>query len=130
MTARENGSSFDQTGARAAAQVLADHLRESKSGSVEADLRRNFAEDVVLLTGRGVYRGHAGVRELNRMLMDELPNARFEYRTTIVEGEVGFLEWTAQANGARVDDGADSYVIRHGRIIAQTIHYTVESWGG
>lgn len=41
------------------------------------------------------------------------------------QGEVGFLEWTAEADGGRVDDGADSYVIRNGRIVAQTIHYTV-----
>lgn len=40
--------------------------------------------------------------------------------------DVGFLEWTARAaDGSRVEDGADSFVIRDGRIRAQTIHYTV-----
>lgn len=29
------------------------------------------------------------------------------------------------AGDAEVQDGADSYVIRGGRIVAQTIHYTV-----
>jgi hypothetical protein len=44
----------------------------------------------------------------------------------MAEGEMGFLEWTAEAeNGARVTDGADSYLIRDGRIRAMTIHYTV-----
>ena len=39
---------------------------------------------------------------------------------------MGFLEWTGEAdNGARVEDGADSYLIRDGRIHAMTIHYTV-----
>lgn len=27
----------------------------------------------------------------------------------------------------RVDDGADSYVIRHGRIVAQSIQYTLQT---
>jgi hypothetical protein len=117
---------MDELRHRSAEEVLNDHLRESRSGSVEDDLKRNYAEDVVLLTGRGLYRGHDGVRELNRMLMEELPNARFEYRTQLVHGEMGFLEWTAEADGARVEDGADSYLIRSGGIVVQTIHYTAQ----
>jgi hypothetical protein len=111
---------------RSAEEVLHDHLRESRSGSVEDDLKRNYAEDVVLLTGRGLYRGHDGVRELNRMLMQELPNPRFEYRTQLVHADMGFLEWTADADGARVEHGADSYLIRSGKIVVQTIHYSVQ----
>ena len=44
----------------------------------------------------------------------------------VAHGEVGYLEWTADGPTARVRDGADSFVIRDGRIVAQTIHYTVE----
>ena len=43
---------------RSGAEVLDDHLRESQTGSIEDDLARNYAEDVVILTGRGIYRGH------------------------------------------------------------------------
>ncbi len=114
---------------RTAKEVLQDHLRESREGSIDDDLSRNFAEELVVLTGRGVFRGHQGLRELNELLFRELPNATFEYRTQVVEGEVGFLEWTARAEGTRVDDGADSYVIRDGKIVAQTIHYTVRRDG-
>ncbi len=110
---------------RSARDVFEDHLREGRQGSVEEDLTRNYAQDVVLLTGRGVCRGHDGVRELNRLLQEELPSATYEYRTQLVEGEVAFLEWEARSENARVRDGADSYLIRDGRIIAQTIHYTV-----
>lgn len=110
---------------RSAAEVLDDHLRESQTGSIEDDLARNYAVDLVVLTGRGIYRGHDGLRQLARLLNEELPNAGFEYRTRLVEGEMGFLEWAAHAEGADVEDGADSYLIRGGLIIAQTIHYTV-----
>lgn len=117
-----------QNDVRSARAVLDDHLRESMCGSVEVDLARNYAEDVVILARRGVFHGHDGMRQLNRILMTELPGAIFDYRTTLVEGEVGFLEWTARSADGRatVRDGADSYVIRRGRIVAQTIHYTVE----
>ena len=123
---------MSDTRSRSAEDVLNDHLRQSKEGSVENDLARNYGEDVVLLTGLGVYRAHDGVRELNVMLHRELgPNATLEYRTQLLEGELGFLEWTARSEGAgtRIEDGADSYLIRNGKIVAQTIHYTVQRSG-
>ena len=78
-----------------------------------------------MLTGHGVYRGHDGLRQLAELLRRELRNCTYEYHTRLVEGDVAFLEWTARADGARVDDGADSYVSRNGRIVVQTIPYTV-----
>ncbi|MDP9438096.1 MAG: nuclear transport factor 2 family protein [Actinomycetota bacterium] len=111
---------------RAAREVFEDHLRQGKHGSVEEDFARNYSEDVVLLTGRGVYRGRKGLQRLAQMLAEELPGADFEYRTKLVEGEMAFLEWKAHSKDARVDDGADSFCIRDGRIVSQTIHYTVE----
>lgn len=111
--------------ARTPRAVFEDHLRVSTEGSVEEDLLRNYAPDLVVLTGHGVYRGHDGLRQLAELLRRELRNCTYEYHTRLVEGDVAFLEWTARADGARVDDGADSYVIRNGRIVVQTIHYTV-----
>ncbi|MDP9414358.1 MAG: nuclear transport factor 2 family protein [Pseudomonadota bacterium] len=112
---------------RSPADVLDDHLRERKEGSVEQDLSRNYSDDLVVLTGGGVFRGHDGLRQLAERLRQELPDATFEYRTRLIEGEVGFLLWSARSANAYVDDGADSYVIRGGRIVAQTIHYTVKT---
>ncbi len=37
---------------RSAQDVFNDHLRKGKEGSVEDDLGRNYAEDVVVLTSR------------------------------------------------------------------------------
>ncbi len=111
---------------RSAREVFDDHLREGQHGSVEDDLPRNYAPDVVVLTGRGVYRGHDGIRQLAEILRRELPDATFEYRTTLVAGEMAFLEWGARSDTATVEDGADSFLIRGGHIVAQTIHYTVK----
>lgn len=110
---------------RSSREVLDDHLRESKVGSIEDDLARNYSKDLVVLTNRGVFRGHDGLRQLAEFLRQELPESSFEYSTVLVEGEIAFLEWKGRSASARVDDGADSYLIRDGQIIAQTIHYTV-----
>ena len=110
---------------RSAEEVLEDHLHESREGSINTDLRKNFSDDLVILSGRGVFRGHESMRQLNRMLQEELPEATYVYRTKLVDREIAFLEWAAESEHALVEDGADSYCIRDGKIVAQTIHYTL-----
>lgn len=114
---------------RTAEEVLDDHLEKRLQGRFEDDLAQNYAPDVVMFSAAGVFRGHDGVRELHRRLVRELPDCRFEYRVRLLDGDVGFLEWSAACEHARVDDGADSFVIHDGKIVAQTIHYTVEPSG-
>lgn len=111
---------------RTAWEVLDDHVDKAMSWTLEEDLVRNYAESLVVLTTEGVYRGYGGMRFLAERLKKELPDARFHYRTRLVEGEFAFLEWTAESPRAVVEDGADSYLIRDGYIVAQSIHYTVK----
>lgn len=111
---------------RSPREVFESHLELAKTFDIEADLATNYVPEVVVLTGFGVFEGHDGIRALGELLRQQLPDARFTYTTKVVRGEVAYLEWTAQADGARVRDGADSFVIRDGSVIAQTIHYTVE----
>jgi hypothetical protein len=61
------------------------------------------------------------------MLAEELPEHRsFEYTYRAVEGRMAFLEGAYEDEDLRVRDGADSYLIEGGKIVAQTLHYTVE----
>lgn len=59
------------------------------------------------------------------ILRQQVPSTDYAYRVCLVAGELAFLEWGAMSDRVRIDDGADSYLIRDGRIRAQTIHYTV-----
>ncbi len=126
---------MDDLSSRTARQVLDDHLNlankwvgEPFERILEEDLRRNVADDIVILINRGVFRGHDGVRQLAWMLAEELPEHRkFQYTHVVAEGRIAFLEWTYEDDQVRVADGADSYLIENGKIAAQTIHYTVET---
>src|SRR5881296_1099694 len=106
---------------RSTRKVLDDHLRHRRKREVEVDVSRNFAEDVVLLTSLGLFRGHDGVRRSAQILHEQLPCAKYQFRTKLVDGEIAFLEWTARCPNAEVTDGADSFLIRNGRIMVQTI---------
>jgi hypothetical protein len=121
---------------RSAQEVLDDHLGIANTWGqdmdleqiVEEDLRRNVSEEIVILMNRGTFHGHAGVMELAKMLGEELPQHRaFEYTYRAAEGKMAFLEWTYEDDEVKVADGADSYLIEGGKIVAQTIHYTVEA---
>lgn len=110
---------------RTTAEVLRDHLELAQRGEVDTDIERNFSPKCVLLTTYGIFRGHEGVREAAALLERQVGKTHYAYRTTMAEGDVGFLEWTAEGAGVRIDDGADSYLIREGLIDAMTIHYTL-----
>ncbi len=126
---------MEELSSRTAQEVLDDHLNvtehfgaeEDWRSIVEEDIRRNISGDIVILINRGTFRGHEGVRRLAQMLGEELPEQRsFEYTYRAVEGRMAFLEWAYEDDNVRVRDGADSYLIEDGEIVAQTIHYTVE----
>ena len=111
---------------RSTAEVFEDHLRLAGEDQFERDFERNVSPDIVILERHGIFRRREDARELARLLEEELPKAPYVYTNRLVAGRVAFLEWTAEAERARVCDGADSFVIEDGWIVAQTIHYTVE----
>lgn len=126
---------MDELSSRTTREVLDDHLTIANNWAgepferiLDEDLRRNVAEDIVVLINRGVFRGHEGVRQLAWMLAEELPEHReFEYTHVAAEERVALLEWTYEDAHVRVRDGVDSYLVEDGKIVAQTIHYTVET---
>lgn len=111
---------------RSATEVFEEHLRLARDHHFEQDIERNVSPDIVILERRGIFRGREGARKLARLLEKELPKAPYFYTNQLIEGRMAFLEWTSEAEHARVRDGADSFVIENGWIVAQTIHYTVE----
>lgn len=135
MDSPTDGNAVDDLDSRTTQEVLDDHLTianqwvgEPFERILEEDLRRNVSPDVVVLINRGTFRGHDGVRQLAWMLAEELPEHRaFTYTYVAAEERIAFLEWTYEDAHVRVRDGADSYLIEGGKIVAQTIHYTVEA---
>jgi hypothetical protein len=65
------------------------------------------------------------VRQAFIQLLADVPNAAWDLKTQIYEGDVLFLEWAADAGATRVEDGIDTFVFRDGLIRVQTVRYTV-----
>lgn len=106
--------------------VLEDHLAPAQQGDLEADIRRNFDGDRVLMTSCGRFRGHAGVRDAARRLIRQMGAGGHNHARCEWHDELAFLECTVGNERVSIPDGADSCWIKDGRIRAMTIHYTRE----
>ena len=64
-----------------------------------------------------------------QQLLADVPDAKWALPTQIYEGDILFLEWTADAARTRVEDGIDTFVFRDGLIRVQTVRYTLQHKG-
>ena len=87
-------------------EVFAHHGKALGAGDLD-EIVADYAEDSVLITSAGVARGKDGIREAFAKLLDDLPNAAWDLKNQIFEGDVLFLEWAADSAANRVDDGVD-----------------------
>ena len=54
--------------------------------------------------------GKEGIRTAFTKLLSDVPNAKWTLPTQIYEGDVLFLEWTADDGATFADDGIDTFV--------------------
>lgn len=114
--------------ARSPQEVFAHHVQALGAGDL-GEIVADYAEDAVFISPTGVLRGLAGIRAAFTQLLADLPNASWDLKTQIYEGDVLFLEWAADAGATFVDDGIDTFVFRDGLIAVQTVRYTLQHRG-
>jgi hypothetical protein len=107
-------------------EIFESHLTKRLAGLTEEDITENYSPGAILLAGSGVFTGHEGIRRSASLLEEALgEDAVFFYDRTFVKGKFAFLGWSAQSGGKKVCDGADSFMIEDGKIVFQSVHYTV-----
>jgi hypothetical protein len=105
--------------------VIIDHLEHLAVGDLAGDVLRNYSADVLVLCPSGASRGVEGLLAHVRQLAQALgEQACLDYERLWLRGPLAYLEWTA-ATATVVCNGAESFVVADGRIIAQTVHYRV-----
>ena len=106
-------------------EVFQHHVQALGAGDLD-EIVADYSEDAVFISPSGVLRGPEGIRAAFTQLLADVPNAAWNLKTQIYEGDVLFLEWAADAAATRVEDGIDTFVFRDGLIRVQTIRYTLE----
>jgi hypothetical protein len=107
-------------------EVFAHHAQALGAGNLD-EIVADYAHDSVVITQDGAMRGKDGVRTAFVKLLDDLPNAAWDLKTQIYEGDVLFLEWVADAAVSRADNGVDTFVFRDGMIAVQTVRYSLHA---
>ena len=105
-------------------EIFQHHVQALGAEDLES-IVSDYADDAVFITPAGVLRGKQGVREAFTRLLGDVPQATWELPTEIYEGDVLLLEWKADSERARVDDGIDTFVFKDGEIRVQTVKYTL-----
>lgn len=114
---------MNASGHRTTEEVFEDHLRLRLQGKLQEDLRRNYSDDVLLLTVNSNARGHDAIRMSAARLEKQLPDAQFNIAARQVNGPFALLIWSATSARFDAVEGADSFVIVDGKIVFQSIHY-------
>lgn len=105
-------------------EIFQRHVAALSSGDLDA-LVADYADDALVLTVSGEYRGRTAIRELFEGLASALPGLSIEAGAAVFADDLLLLQWTADSTVNTVPDGVDTFVFKAGRIQNQTISCTL-----
>lgn len=111
----------------ATTRTILDHHLAAFFGYDLKGVMSDYDKDVVFFTADGPLIGVDAVQPMFEKLIAEFrqPGARFTMKQFFVEGDHGYLLWTAETNANVYDLATDTFVVRNGRIAAQSFTASV-----
>jgi len=106
---------------RNAEAVVASHLAAFGARDMEAVLA-DYADDAILMTPGGTLKGKDQIKPAFAGMFAEFakPGAKFELKKQVFDGDIGFISWTGDTADNTYDFATDTFIIRDGKIVAQT----------
>jgi ketosteroid isomerase-like protein len=104
-----------------AKDVLDNHLKCFGEGDLKGILS-DYAPGAVLFTPDGPLRGADAIRPLFQAMIAEFgkPGATFTMKQQSVEGDYAYILWTAETADNVYEVATDTFVVRDGKIVAQS----------
>ena len=101
--------------------VLDHHLKCFGEGDLKGILS-DYAPGAVLFTPDGLLRGADAIRPLFQAMIGEFgkPGAAFNMKRQSVEGDYAYIVWTAETADNLYEMATDTFVVRNGKIVAQS----------
>lgn len=102
-------------------QVLNHHWEAFKQNDLEETMK-DYADESVLITPNGTYRGLTEIREnfINAFKAFPEDSTDFTLDKSIVVNDVGYILWKAKTPAFNLSFGTDTFIIRDGKIVRQT----------
>jgi ketosteroid isomerase-like protein len=101
--------------------VIDNHLKCFGQGDLQGILS-DYAPGAVLFTPAGALRGEDAFRPLFQAMIAEFgkPGAAFNLKQQFIEADYGYILWTAETADNVYELGTDTFVVRDGKIVAQS----------
>lgn len=103
-------------------EVFEHHGRAVDAGDVD-EILKDYTQRSILFTPEGPLRGPRAMRPLFERLVTELMppgKTEFDLKQMSIEGEIVYIAWSSSSEFADIPLGTDTFVIRNGKIVAQT----------
>ena len=106
-----------------------DHHNETFANLDLEGVLEDYAEDSTIVSNMGTYSGMDEIREMFEAFFEEFddPDATFELKEEIVEGNIGYTTWEAESPENVYEFGTDTFFIQDGKIVDQTFAAKVSS---
>ena len=87
-----------------------------------AEIVAGYAPDAILFTPNGPLKGPSQIQSFFEMMLRDAgrPGSVFEMKHESVEGELAYIVWTAESPDNVYELGTDTFVVRDGKIVAQS----------
>ncbi len=101
--------------------VLARHLRSLAEYDVDGVVS-DYSPDAVLFVSGGPLKGPDAIRPLFQTLISEFrkPGSSFTMQQRSIEGDHAYIIWTAETADNSYEFATDTFVVRNGKIVAQS----------
>jgi ketosteroid isomerase-like protein len=101
--------------------VLDHHLKAFDQGDLNGVLS-DYAPDAIFFTKDGALKGVDAIRPLFEALIAEFGKlgATFKMKQQVVEGDYAYILWTAETADNIYELATDTFVVREGKIVAQS----------
>jgi hypothetical protein len=101
--------------------VLDRHLNSFARYDVDGILA-DYSPDAILFTPTGPLKGPTAMKPLFQTLVSEFekPGSSFSIQHRSIEGEHGYIVWTAETPDNSYQFVTDTFVVRNGKIVAQS----------
>jgi ketosteroid isomerase-like protein len=111
-------------------EVLDHHLGAFAEHDLEGVLA-DYSSDAVMFVPEGPLKGPAAIRPLFEALVAEFakPGSSFTMRQRHVEGDHAYIVWVAETPDHSYEFATDTFVVRNGKIVAQSFAAQIKRKG-
>jgi len=108
--------------------VLDRHLRSFAEGDLDGILA-GYSSDAVLIVPTGPLNGPAAMKPLFESLISEFgkPGSSLTMQHRLVHEDYAYIVWSAETADNSYEFATDTFVVRNGKIVAQSFAATIES---